>query len=161
MRRPPVASRPGNRRGFTLIEMVMVLLVLSAMAAVTVPSLLEAPRDDDMTTATRRIEALFRLARDSAARGGQRINVVIDSAKSRVWLDAPDTFVPVADRLTAAEGGEDLGLPSGVKLELTETRATFSFAPSGAAFADSLLLVSSLGSRVITIQPWTGDVLVR
>ena len=153
--------RRGNRRGFTLIEMVMVLLVLAAMAAVTVPSLLEAPRVDDMTTATRRIEALFRLARDSAARGGQRINVVIDSATSRVWLDAPDTFAPTADNVTGAEDGEDLRLPNGVKLELTETRATFSFAPSGAAFADSLLLVSSLGTRVITIQPWTGDVVVR
>jgi Tfp pilus assembly protein FimT len=139
----------------------MVLLVLSVMAAVAVPSLLETPRDDDMTAATRRIEGLFRLARDSAARSGSRVSVVIDSATSRVWLDAQNTFATPAQAGTSTTGGEDLELPNGVRLELTKTRATFAFAPSGVAFADSLLLVSSLGSRVVSIHPWTGDVRVR
>jgi prepilin-type N-terminal cleavage/methylation domain-containing protein len=159
----PRSTRPGNRSGFTLIEVVVVLLVLSATVALTLPAFLEPPADDDMTVATRRVESLFRLARDSAARGGRRVSVVIDSATSRVWLDVPGVFAPDTNRTTTLRGsagpaGEDLELPRGVRLQLSTTRATFTFAPSGAAFADSLRLVTSLGSRVITIHPWTGDV---
>ena len=47
----PRSTRPGNRSGFTLIEVVVVLLVLSATVALTLPAFLEPPADDDMTVA--------------------------------------------------------------------------------------------------------------
>jgi prepilin-type N-terminal cleavage/methylation domain-containing protein len=165
------ARRIAARAAFTLIEVVVVLLVLSAVAVVTVPAFLDAPHADELTLATRRIEALFRLARDSAARGGQPVKVVIDSATSRVWFDVPGELAPEADaprRIAASPGsspaalaGEDLELPRSVHLRLSAARATFRFAPSGAAFADSLRLVAPQGTRLITIHPWTGDVLVH
>ena len=36
-------TRAGNRAGFTLIELIVVMLVLSAVAAVTVPAFLNVP----------------------------------------------------------------------------------------------------------------------
>lgn len=157
------------RRGFTLIEMVVVLLVLSAMAAMTLPAFLDAPVEDEMTIATRRMEALFRLARDSAARGGKRVTVVIDSASGRVWLDVPGVSDasaaawPTGGPLQSASTsmGEDLELPRSVSLQLSTTRARFTYAPTGAVYADSLWLVSPLGTRLLTLHPWTGDVLVH
>jgi prepilin-type N-terminal cleavage/methylation domain-containing protein len=161
--------RSGNRAGFTLIELIVVMLVLSAVAAVTVPAFLNAPVEDDLTIATRRMEALFRVARDSAARSGKRVSVVVDSVTGRVWFDVAGVLpteaqLPVT-RTTrpsaiAEPMGEDLELPGTVSIELTAMRATFSFAPTGGVFGDSLLLVSSLGTRVVKANPWTGDILV-
>jgi prepilin-type N-terminal cleavage/methylation domain-containing protein len=164
-----VRSSGRVRRGFTLIEMVVVLLVLSAVAAITVPAFLDAPVEDDMTVATRRVDLLFRLARDSAARGGKRVTVVIDSATSRVWFDVPGVSDPAAlaeaqlgrtARMTITPG-EELELPSSVTLQLSTTRARFTYMPTGAVYGDTLWLTSSLGSRIITLHPWTGDVLVH
>ena len=57
--------------------------------------------------------------------------------------------------------GEPLGLPTGVRMELPRARARFTFQPSGAALADTLLLTGVFGVRVVTVDPWTGDVRVR
>ena len=55
--------------------------------------------------------------------------------------------------------GEPLELPASVKLELSKARARFRFAASGAVFADSLTLHSAAESKLITLNPWTGDVV--
>jgi prepilin-type N-terminal cleavage/methylation domain-containing protein len=132
--------------GFSLVEMIVVLGIVSLSAAVAVPAFREWAREDDLTIATRRVEALFRVARDSAIRGGMPVTVVIDSVTSLVWVD------------TAKVGIE---LPSTVRLELSAARARFTFAPGGAAFADSLVLRTPLARRLVTLDPWTSDVVVR
>jgi type II secretory pathway pseudopilin PulG len=57
--------------------------------------------------------------------------------------------------------GEPLGLPPGVRMELPRARARFTFQPSGGALADTLLLTGVFGVRVVSIDPWTGDVRIR
>jgi prepilin-type N-terminal cleavage/methylation domain-containing protein len=161
-----------GRRGFTLVEVVVVLIVLSVIAVAAVPAFLDSPQEDELTVATRRVEALFRLARDSAARGGRPVTVVIDSASGRVWLDVAGAGAGAAAlpslrvstlRLRPArqEPGDELGLPAGVSLQLAAARARFTFAPTGAAMADSLLVMSPAGARLVTINPWTGDVVAH
>ncbi len=139
-----------------------------------------------MTKATRRIEALFRVAKDSAVRSGWPVTVVIDSVSSKVWLDVampppvdsayaqPGAQTPRNRSVTLGSGrmraglsaadhvvqGEDLGLPETITLGLTRARARFEFAPSGASFSDTLFLRSSMGDRLITVHRWTGDILV-
>ena len=119
-----------------------------------------------MTVATRRVEALFRLARDSAVRSGTPIDVLIDSASSRVWLVSVGLDSALATPVSnenppqnPANAGEDLGLPELVHLQLTKARASFRFAPSGAVFADTLVLMLQNAGRVITLNPWTGDIV--
>jgi prepilin-type N-terminal cleavage/methylation domain-containing protein len=167
-----------NRAGFTLFEMIAVLIILSVATAVAVPAFRSLVETDDLNAATARVEALFRLARDSAIRGGLPVTVVIDSVSGSVWLDAP-VPPPLDDTLTveqrrrnartigrygsfvqADSAAETLELPRSVTLQLTRARASFTFAPSGAAFADSLLLRTSQGTRLLTVDRWTGDVLV-
>jgi prepilin-type N-terminal cleavage/methylation domain-containing protein len=165
-------SRGAARRsGFTLLEVVATLVIVAIAAAVAAPAF--------------RFEALFRLARDSAIRGGQPVTVVIDSVSGLVWLDAPP-FAGIADSIrdaTAAErggrlgagaaaldrrtfseeavaGGTSLELPAGIRLELTRARARFAFAPTGAAFPDTLWLRTSIVTRGITLDPWTGDAII-
>jgi len=48
-----------------------------------------------------------------------------------------------------------------VHMELPRARARFTFEPTGAALADTLLLSGPLATRVVSVDPWTGDVTVR
>ena len=178
--------RAERRAGITLLELVMALTIISLAVAVAVPAFLSLGRRDVLTQSTQRMEALFRLARDSAISSGLPVTIVIDSVSELVWIDTPKRIqlgsqpgpeVPVSlfedtvDQMTLAllggeevlEGlvpGEPIGLPEGVRMELPRARARFTFDPTGAAMADTLLLTGPFGVRAVTINAWTGDVRI-
>jgi prepilin-type N-terminal cleavage/methylation domain-containing protein len=174
-----------RRGGFTLLEVVATLVIVAVAAAVAAPAFRSLLVEDDVTVATHRIEALFRLARDSSIRTGQPVTVVVDSVSGLVWLDAPP-FAGVADSLRDAQderrspferrmqassrmrsrfaeaeaAGTSLDLPAGIRIALTRARARFAFVPTGAAFTDTLWLRTSVVTRGITVDPWTGDAII-
>jgi general secretion pathway protein H len=148
-------ARRRVRRGFTLVEVIVVLAILAVAAAVSVPALRALTADEpEIETATRRFEALFKVARDSALRAGTPVTVVIDSASGRVWLTARGVAADPAE-------GLELELPAGVRLQLGVARARFRFTPGGGALADSVVLRTSMETRLLTLNPWSGDVVVR
>ncbi len=180
------SRRTGGLAGITLLELVMALTIIALAVGVAVPAFLGLARRDDLTMATQRVQTLFRLARDSAISSGLAVTVVIDSVSELVWIDTPTRIrlgsidVPEApvslfddstdpidlallggqEILEALVPGEPLGLPEGVRMELPRARARFTFEPTGAALADTLLLTGSFGVRAVTIDAWTGDVRV-
>lgn len=186
LRRRIESKGPGGRAGITLLELVVALAILSLAAAVAVPAFLGLGREDELTQATRRVQTLFRLARDSAISSGLPVTVVIDSVSELVWVDTPRRIqlgsgngpdAPISlfnDRssevnlallggeaaLAAIVPGESLGLPEGVRMGLPRARARFTFEPTGAALADTLLLTGPFGVRTVSIDAWTGDVRV-
>jgi len=158
--------RSGNRGGFTLVELTVVLIILAVMGALAVPAFQRLVEEDDTTVAIRRVEALFKIARDSAVNSGAPVTVWIDSATSNVWLIGAKTDTAAVDTVRQRHAGEirltpgePMPLPEAVHIELTKTRARFRFAPSGAVFADSLVLRTMTDSLLITLNPWTGDVI--
>lgn len=183
----PCKGGRGSRAGITLLELVTALLIISLAVGVAVPAFLSLGQTDDLTAATRRVETLFRLARDSAISSGLPVTVVVDSVTGLVWVDtprrirlgsraedqAPTSLFEGEDptpnlallggraALEALEPGQPLGLPEGVMMELPRARSRFTFEPTGAALADTLLLRGSFGTRAVTIDAWTGDVRVR
>lgn len=171
-----------SRSGFTLVEVGVVIVILSLMAAVAVPAFRRMVQPDELRDAVGRVEALFRLARDSAIASGRAVTVVIDSVTGHVWLDSPrresvadsllppdryDPFAPalrmsaLPRREEAVDTGQSLELPSSVRLELSRARARFTFEPGGNAFADSLVLRTNTSAVLLTADAWTGDVVVR
>jgi len=179
-RRSGVGLPVRGRAGFTLVEVVVVLVILSLMAAVAVPAFRRMAERDELTDAVGRVEMLFRLARDSAIAGGRAVTVVIDSVTGHVWLDVPrqedvsdaahdayDPYAPVfrmravPRREEAVDTGQSLDLPAGVRLEVSRARARFTFAPGGNAFADSLVLRTNTAAVLVTADRWTGDAIVR
>jgi hypothetical protein len=165
----------------------MALTIIALAVGVAVPAFLGLGREDDRVLAVRRVETLFRLARDSAIGSGRPVTVVIDSVTQLVWVDTPPRIRlgarEVSDTLASRSGeadttphlallggekalealrpGEPLGLPEGVRMELPRARTRFAFQPTGAALADTLLLTGSFGTLVVTVDPWTGDVRIR
>jgi hypothetical protein len=164
----------------------MALTIIALAVGVAVPAFLSLGQRDELARATLRVETLFRLARDSAIASGQSVTVVIDSVSELVWIDTPkrirlgsqvDDQAPTslfdvsADSLDLALlGGEEvlealvpgqpIGLPDGVRMELPRARSRFTFEPTGAALADTLVLSGPFGTRAVTIDAWTGDVRV-
>lgn len=140
-------------RGFTLIEVVVVLLILSVMGAIVVPAFQRDPVRSDLDQATARMEALFKFARDAAVRGSVPVTVILDSVSAEAWIDARDVSVRP----------EPLGLPVSVRVQLFEARPRFTFLPNGGMSArDSLALVGPGGeTRTLTFNPWTGHATVR
>ena len=183
---PRVGDRSA-RAGITLLELVMALTIISLAVAVAVPAFLSLGRQDELTKASRRVQTLFRLARDSAISSGLPVTVVIDSVSGLVWIDTPKRIqlgsqsgseapVSLFDEVTGGANlallggeevlkalipGEPLGLPDGVRMELPRARARFTFEPTGAALADTLLLTGVFGIRAVTIDAWTGDVRIH
>lgn len=80
--------RAGSRRGgFTLMEMVVVMIILAIGTGIAVPAWRALAVRDDATTATSVVHDLFRIARDSAIASGRSVAVVIDSVTSSVWME--------------------------------------------------------------------------
>jgi Tfp pilus assembly protein FimT len=130
---------PTQRTGFTTLEQLIVLSLLSALSLITLASgapLLEAAA---VETATRDATALFALARDHALSSGERTAVRIDTH---------------AQRLIVHVGGDTLATTHmearGVRLEAT--RDSMAYAPSGLGVgAANLRLVLARGQRADTI----------
>lgn len=159
-------TRLRSRDGFTLVEVFVVLIILGVMAAVIIPAFRTPPAEDDLTAATHQIESLLKLARDSAVHASSPMTLVIDSATARAWLvgsftgiSEAQTEIHASDLLAGLQLGSEIGLPAGVRIQLSKTRARFTFGEGGAAFADSLELRSVYGNRLITVDPWTGDII--
>jgi prepilin-type N-terminal cleavage/methylation domain-containing protein len=95
VRAPPGIRRAirvirGNGGGFTLIELIVVLLIFSVLVAVTAPALFAPPPAAAvMEEAVGRFDALFRLAREAAVRSARPVTVVVDSVSGRVWFTVP------------------------------------------------------------------------
>jgi hypothetical protein len=165
----------------------MALTIIALAVGVAVPAFLSLGQRDELTRATQRVQTLFRLARDSAISSGLPVTVVIDSVSELVWIDTPTRIqlgsqlgpeAPVSlfddvsseldlallggeEVLEALVPGEPIGLPDGIRMELPRARARFTFDPTGAALADTLLLTGPFGTRAVTIDAWTGDVRVH
>jgi prepilin-type N-terminal cleavage/methylation domain-containing protein len=99
-----------RRAGFTLIEIIITLLIMGVMAAVAAPAFLGEPKPREMEDAQGRLEALFRIARDSAVKIATPVTVVVDSASGLVWFDVRTRMsdeLPVDPYATASAASSD------------------------------------------------------
>lgn len=165
--------------GFSLLELIVVMAILAVVAAATAPALrLGSSEEAALDAATRRLSTIFRMARDSAVQGAAPVTVVLDPAYGVYWLEVeqPSTFVShagevrrfgdrtVVQRAIAPQPmaivPTPLELPAGVRIE-SPSRLHFVFRVNGSVFGDSVMVRNSTELRIVHLNPWTGDVVVR
>ena len=143
--------RHAKARGFTLIEMLIVIVILAIVSAVTVPALRSSP-DDAMTSSAKVLTTLMQRARQTAVERGQNVSLVVDAENARYWATIlspgnPDSVVSYGP----------IELAAGATLSADESRSRYVFAPSGAATGSPIVVRLDSRAAVITLDQWTGD----
>lgn len=150
-------------RGFTLIELVIVLIIISLLAVLLTPNLTRTLSHMEAKGAAKRLSAILRYCRSDAV-NKRRVNlVVLDTASNVVSIyslheEEPE---PKAERFYP--------LPAGVKLEKIDvgknlydsSQPAFEFYPNGGSNGGTAVIRSERGrTYTIRVDLLTGGVKV-
>jgi prepilin-type N-terminal cleavage/methylation domain-containing protein len=147
------------KTGFTLLELILVMVILSTVLAMAAPSLrgFFASRRSEDTAA--QILALTRLARSQAISEGVIYRLNFDTQKRTYWLTAQQAGA--FEKLDTGFG-RVFTLPKDVILELEELeekdRDVFlAFTPHGTATAGTIRLIDRSGRAIEVTCPTTTE----
>jgi prepilin-type N-terminal cleavage/methylation domain-containing protein len=142
--------RPRDRAGFTLIEMVIVMIIIAIVADVTIPAMLRL--GVQQTTSADELHALLQNARSAALTRGMPVRVVIDAQTGEYRADT------LGSGGTGPIAAGTLDVMSGVSFvtDSLSSRIRFTFLPSGVAFGDSVMVQGLDGLMKVTVDPLTG-----
>lgn len=108
--------------GFTLLELIIVLLLIGLLLVVSVPTLRNSLIDDPLTATARRLIGYLDGVRDLAVREQQGYLVVVDLDENRIWHHPEQTAV--ADRDAAPPETGVFAPAAGVRLRDIWQRGT-------------------------------------
>jgi general secretion pathway protein H len=136
--------RPRNR-GFTLLEVVLVLVVMSLVAAVTLPAMLRGRTAFHLRAVSRDVIGSLRMARETA---------VTEQKVMMVQIDSQAQSLTVSDDV--GDGARSLSIPGDVRLEavtnsgeaIPDGRLVIRFLPNGSSDEAQILLRSETGSTL-------------
>lgn len=138
---PPAAG------GFTLLELIAVLVLISTVLAIAAPSLRGFARGRQTADAAAHLLALTRLARSRAASWGCCHRLNIDPETGTYWLTMQEggAFVEIE-----TDFGREYRLPSGVSIAVDEPSASeppwvIEFHPDGRCDAVTIRLTGLRG----------------
>ena len=106
-----------RQRGFTLLELLVVMVLMAIMSAAAISTLNFSIGDEDIETEARRIGALVSLAAEEALLTGREIGMELDQRQLRFWYfdDLQQQWLPLDQ-----EGGpfRNRTLPDGIETDL-------------------------------------------
>lgn len=140
-----------QRRGLTLVEVVVVLSILGIAGLAVAPAVFRSEQNDALTRSAAAVTRMLNGARQVALEHGETVSVIVAPSHARYWL-----FMRTAAGDSMLVEGRLL-LEPGVTLASRETRARFVFDRFGSAQADSLILRHQAGARIVGVVPWTGE----
>jgi prepilin-type N-terminal cleavage/methylation domain-containing protein len=156
-------SRIGNRRAFTLVEMLVVLAIMAMIMAISVPFTSGFGKGLKIKTAARAIVGIMRVARSNAVTFRKNYSVVFDVKKGRYWIE--DDAGRVYEK--------KYYLPSSVRFEVKgddkidpitfeNDRLTFKSSGSIEGPSGSVTITDKQGgSRIISAAETTGKVTIN
>jgi prepilin-type N-terminal cleavage/methylation domain-containing protein len=165
-RRAATSGFVDRTAGFTLIELIVVIALISTMLFFSLPRLQGNPFVDDANKSTRWLIGKISALRESAIRNGRRYSLNLDLDAGRIW-ETSASMSP--EQLEQAALNNTYALPDGVRLVDVEFAlkgkqnsglAEISFYRAG--YADKVLihLQEDETSRSLLIEPFLSDVTV-
>jgi len=146
------ATRPRvlERAGFTLIEVVVVLVLLGVVAGVTLPAFMRPDAGGPRAEVTSELLRLLESARATALERATTTCLVLDPASGSYRVEGDSAGQAVVVR----EGR--VQLPANVTLMSDRSRVQFRFSSSGVAIAESLVVRGPDGASRVVVDRWTG-----
>ncbi len=177
-----------SKLGFTLIELMVVIVLVGIMAAVIIPELKGTYEDARLRSASRELVGVFSIAASRAVSLNEAHRVRLDRKTGRYWVERkasegePAGFVPTRDvpgsegeidarisiqiRMSGDEPADprEVGAPSASERDRRVPAAdqVISFYPDGTADGVEIRLEDREGfRRVLRINPTTARVQIR
>jgi general secretion pathway protein H len=144
---------PALPRGFTLVELLVVLAIAGLMLAVAPPLISSVMPGVELKAAARRTAGALRLAREIAIAGGRDTAWVIDIETNRYRIDGDH------------RGGS---LPAGLEVELvaaegemqSDSVGAIRFFPDGSSTGGRVMLKRGDGGYQVGVNWLTGRILI-
>jgi general secretion pathway protein H len=133
-------SGAGRHSGFTLLETLIVVAITALIATIVVPNLVGSLQVLDLQQTTRLLEADLRVARATALRTGQKVDLeATNHGREYDWI-----------------GGSRF-LPEGITLTMSNPYVVY---PDGSVQNASITLTARHRSYAINVDPVNGSVTV-
>ena len=150
---PSCGQFPNAPKGFTILELILVLVVAAIAMAVAVPNLQPAMVNAQLRAATQDVASALRHTRGQALSLGREAAFVLNVNRH---------FYRVSGR------GKPYALPDSVKLSLFtadylqgEGQGSIVFYPDGSATGGRVTLKGAGKTRVVDVNWLTGSVVIR
>lgn len=159
------AIRRSTSQGFTLLELVVVVTILSVVFAIALPALGDGLRRWRLQGAVREVATILKFARNQSVAGRASLQVVLDRSRNVYWLDSAEsglqsTLDEVREkgiRLYAMPAGIHLGEVAVAGATTDVDRAGIMFFPRGNATAAEIEVRDEKGRRyMISVDSMTG-----
>jgi len=121
--------RQTNRRGFTMIESLMVVSIIGLVAAIGGPKVSSALQRRTTASAADQFVVAHSLTRSTALRYGRVAQLHVDATAQRFWVDVDTSANGIGQRATIA----NIRYVSDAGLHMTSNRALLCFDARGIA----------------------------
>ena len=153
-----------EQKGFTLLELVVVIGLLGLMLVMTVPRFRQALMTNELKASTRKIVGLVRGVRDKAIRDHSAYLLHIEIGAGRFWVTADGSS---AEEVTLAKDN-GFRLPAEVRVldvwlrsrgKLTDGEAVIRFSRKGYVEQSVIHLGAEEGDRMsLVLTPFLGEI---
>jgi general secretion pathway protein H len=142
---------PPRSRGFTLLELLVVLAIIALLLAITPPLITAAIPGAELKASARRVAAGLRLAREEAIRTGHDVAFTLD-------LETRSFEVDGRFRRGKLPKGLDLKLEAAETEMLDEQRGAVRFFPDGSSTGGRVILSRHDAGYQVGVQWLTGRI---
>lgn len=152
MRAPPLLPEHPDgssaERGFTVVELIIVLLIAGMIVSLVLPSVSGTLESGRLRAAAGEVRATFTLARTQAASGGRDRVVTFHLDRGTYGVDGEERLVPEGVAIASARAGAET---------VEEGDLRVRFFPDGSAEEAEIVLTSRGGGRLrVVVDPLTG-----
>jgi len=165
-------SRRRHRRGFTLIELILVMIVVFTLAAIVAPRFSDFFPSYQVRKSTDQMMAWARKARSDAALTGTRQRLHLDEANGRYWIEAESRPIKDPGKFVKLSGTwSPETLPGAVvfeKVTITEPNSGeaglkyIEFRPDGTSSEATVTISNDAGDRhVLRVESASSKIYIQ